>query len=519
MDKIIIVDFGSQYTQLIAKKIRKLKVYCEVISCNDLIPFDENIKGVILSGSPYSVTNQDSPRYDINNVCARYPLLGICYGAQLIANYYNGVIEKTGNGEYGSARMKVVSSNNLINIDSTVWMSHGDTIKYLPPMFQIMAETDNSIAMYHIPSSSKKRSPNTIDIIETYPVYGMQFHPEVYQTQYGFEMLHNFLYTECKCSMDWDMGVFIDNAMSDIVKKVGDRRVVMALSGGVDSTVAARLISSVIGDRFHGVFVDTGMLRSNEGDDVVNMYKGLGMNVTKIDAKDLFYSSLEGVYNPEIKRKIIGKLFIDIFKKFIIENCNGGVLLGQGTIYSDVIESNASSSHSVNIKSHHNVGGLPDDMNIELIEPIRSLFKDEVRDLGKHAGIPNYILYRHPFPGPGLAIRILGEISKERISTLQHADNIYISELISHNIYNKVWQAGAILLPVRSVGVMGDERVYGYTIVLRAVTSSDGMTADFAHIPHNILSIISNRIMNEVKGINRVVYDISSKPPATIEWE
>jgi GMP synthase (glutamine-hydrolysing) len=508
-EKILILDFGGQYTQLIARAVREANVYCEIIPFHQDIVYDEQLKGIILSGSPFSVNEKNAPDVDITTMQEKLPVLGICYGAQLAAKKFGGEVAKSNKREYGRALMRKKQEDVLLKdvMDlSQVWMSHSDTILAMPSGFEVLATTED------IPFAAFKRNGTG------HPVYGVQFHPEVYHSIEGKKILKNFLVNICGCKQDWTPAHFITDTVNNLKKVIGDRKVIMALSGGVDSTVAATLIHRAIGDRLSGIFVDNGVLRKNEFGEVLETYKKIGLNVKGVDAKDIFYRELQGKTDPEAKRKTIGKLFIDIFQEEA-KSIKGIELLGQGTIYPDVIESVSVHGPSVTIKSHHNVGGLPDIMHLGLIEPLRFLFKDEVRKVGYELGIPEELLQRHPFPGPGLAIRILGEITPEKVELLQEADYRYTKGLKDHNLYSQVWQAGAILLPVKSVGVMGDERTYEFTIALRAVTSVDGMTADWAHLPYDFLAFISNDIINNVKGINRVVYDISSKPPATIEWE
>jgi GMP synthase (glutamine-hydrolysing) len=508
-EKILILDFGSQYTQLIARAVREANVYCEIIPYHEEIEYDENLKGIILSGSPFSVNEPNAPDVDIQSIQQKMPVLGICYGAQLTAKKFGGEVAKSNKREYGRALMSKQRNDVLLHdvMDrSQVWMSHSDSILKMPQGFEVLATTDD------IPFAAFKLNGNG------HPVYGVQFHPEVYHSIEGKKVLKNFLVDICGCKQDWTPAHFITDTVDQLKKTIGNRRVIMALSGGVDSTVAATLIHRAIGDHLSGIFVDNGVLRKHEFEEVIATYRKIGLNVRGIDAKDLFYRELKGKTDPETKRKTIGRLFIDVFQTEA-KKIEGIELLGQGTIYPDVIESVSVHGPSQTIKSHHNVGGLPDIMHLGLVEPLRFLFKDEVRKVGHELGIPSELLQRHPFPGPGLAIRILGEITPEKVALLQEADHLYVKGLKEHNLYAQVWQAGAILLPVKSVGVMGDERTYEFTIALRAVTSVDGMTADWAHLPYEFLAHISNDIINNVKGINRVVYDISSKPPATIEWE
>jgi GMP synthase (glutamine-hydrolysing) len=509
-ERIIILDFGSQYTQLIARAVREANVYCEIIPYHKSFSFEPGLKGIILSGSPFSVNDEHAPDVNVQAMIREVPVLGVCYGAQLTAKRFGGKVEKSNKREYGRALLHKEKEDVLlgeVTERSQVWMSHADTILELPAGFELLATTES------IPIAAFKKNGS-----ENHPLYGLQFHPEVYHSIEGKKILHNFLVNVCGCSQDWTPAHFITDTVQQLKEKIGDRKVVMALSGGVDSTVAATLISRAIGDRLYGIFVDNGVLRKNEFENVLTTYKTIGLHVKGIDAKERFYNALAGKTDPEAKRKAIGKLFIDIFQEEA-SAISDIELLGQGTIYPDVIESISVHGPSVTIKSHHNVGGLPEKMHLDLVEPLRFLFKDEVRKIGRELGIPAAMIDRHPFPGPGLAIRILGEITPDKVKLLQDADDIYTNALKDHKLYATVWQAGAILLPVKTVGVMGDERTYEYTVALRAVTSVDGMTADWAHLPYDFLADVSNEIINQVKGINRVVYDISSKPPATIEWE
>lgn len=508
-EKILILDFGSQYTQLIARAVREANVYCEITPYNKPVNYSADLKGIILSGSPFSVNDPNAPQVDVATMNEKLPVLGICYGAQLTAKVFGGKVEKSEKREYGRATLKVQKKDTLwdgLSDTSQVWMSHGDSILETPKSFDILGITDS------IPVAAFKKTDSVN------PLYGLQFHPEVYHSTEGKKIIANFLIKVCGCAQDWTPAHFVSDTVAALKKQIGDRKVIMALSGGVDSTVAATLIHKAIGDRLFGIFVDNGVLRKNEFEQVLATYDKLGLNVKGIDASQKFYQLLAGKADPEEKRKIIGKTFIDVFDEES-HKVEGVELLGQGTIYPDVIESVSVHGPSVTIKSHHNVGGLPDTMKLELVEPLRYLFKDEVRKVGLELGIPHDLLFRHPFPGPGLAIRILGDITEEKVKLLQEADDLYMKGLKSFGLYDKIWQAGTILLPVKSVGVMGDERTYEYTVALRAVTSVDGMTADWAHLPYDFMAHISNEIINNVRGINRVVYDISSKPPATIEWE
>ena len=505
--KILILDFGSQYTQLIARRVRELNVYCEIHPFNHYPELNESYKGIILSGSPASVHDKDAPNIDWEKFSVHVPILGICYGAQLITQQSGGMVTKSIHREYGRAMLNLDVECPLfknVNKTSNVWMSHGDTITSLPEHFEIKAWTDSiPVAGFQIKGKH---------------VYGIQFHPEVTHSEEGKAILGNFLYDICGCEGDWTPAHFVTETIESVMQQVGKDKVILGLSGGVDSSVAATLISKAIGKQLYCIFINNGLLRKNEFEEVLEAYKVLDLNVKGVDASDQFYTALKGVDDPEEKRKIIGRVFVEIFDQeaSLVE---GAKWLAQGTIYPDVIESVSVNGPSVTIKSHHNVGGLPEKMNLKILEPLRNLFKDEVRKAGKELQLPDTILGRHPFPGPGLAIRILGEITSEKVRILQEADKIYIDILKESGWYDKIWQAGTIFLPVRSVGVMGDERTYENAVCLRAVTSMDGMTADWVHIPYEILAKISNQIINQVKGVNRVVYDISSKPPATIEWE
>jgi GMP synthase (glutamine-hydrolysing) len=518
-EKILILDFGSQYTQLIARSVREANVYCEITPFNKEIEFSPALKGVILSGSPFSVNDENALLVDVKKINEKVPVLGICYGAQLIAKLYGGVVEKSDKREYGRSKLQIKNEADEllkgVKNDSDVWMSHSDTIKKLPDTFSISASTHNiSVAAFdskNTPTGDAIRAGNNA-------IFGLQFHPEVYHSAEGKKIIRNFLVNVCKCSQDWTPAHFINDTVASIKERIGDKKVIMALSGGVDSTVAATLIHRAIGKNLYGIFVDNGVLRKDEFEQVIESCKNIGLNIKGVDAKNYFYRKLAGKSDPEEKRKAIGKSFIEIFDEEA-HKIEGIEFLGQGTIYPDVIESVSVHGPSVTIKSHHNVGGLPERMKLQLIEPLRSLFKDEVRKVGAELGLPSSLLNRHPFPGPGLAIRILGEVTEEKVELLQKADAVYVNALKKFDLYATVWQAGAILLPVKSVGVMGDERTYEFTVALRAVTSVDGMTADWAHLPYDFLAYVSNEIINNIKGINRVVYDISSKPPATIEWE
>jgi GMP synthase (glutamine-hydrolysing) len=508
-EKILILDFGSQYTQLIARRVRELNIYCEIHPYNKIPELTDNIKGVILSGSPFSVRDENAPIPYLEGIKGILPILGVCYGAQHLAKVSGGEVLPSKIREYGRANLSFVNSSNPllegISEGSQVWMSHGDTITTLPEGFEIITSTEDvKVAGYQITKEN---------------TFAIQFHPEVYHSTDGKQLLSNFLVNICECAQDWTADSFVQRTVEDLKAKLGHDKVVLGLSGGVDSTVAGVLLHKAIGANLYCIFVDNGLLRKNEFENVLEQYKGMGLNVKGVDSKERFYEVLDGLRDPEAKRKAIGNKFIDIFddEAHLIEDVKW---LAQGTIYPDVIESvSATGGPSATIKSHHNVGGLPDFMKLKVVEPLNTLFKDEVRRIGRSMGINESLLGRHPFPGPGLAIRILGDVTKEKVRILQEVDHIFISSLISAGLYDKVWQAGAIFLPVQSVGVMGDERTYENVVALRAVESTDGMTADWVHLPYEFLAKISNDIINKVKGINRVVYDISSKPPATIEWE
>lgn len=506
-EQILILDFGSQFTQLIARRVRELNVYCEIHPFNKVPKITPNIKGIILSGSPSSVRDHGFPDVDLN-LFGKIPVLGVCYGAQLIAHKSGGTVLPSQMREYGRAKLTSVDHHNEllkeISIDSQVWMSHADTISSIPEKFEIIASTPSvKIAAFKLKGEK---------------LYGIQFHPEVTHTLEGKNLLRNFVVHICDCAQDWTPDQFVEATIADLKRNLGDDKVVMALSGGVDSTVAAMLVHLAIGKNLYCIFVDNGLLRKNEFEQVLTSYKGMGLNIKGVDAKQKFYSALKNLTEPEAKRKAIGKTFIDVFDEESHKISNV-TWLGQGTIYPDVIESVSVKGPSATIKSHHNVGGLPETMKLKVVEPLKTLFKDEVRLVGKTLGIDPAILGRHPFPGPGLGIRILGDITEEKVRILQEVDHIFIQGLRNHSLYNKVWQAGAMLLPIQSVGVMGDERTYERVVALRAVVSVDGMTADWSHLPYEFLSEVSSEIINKVKGVNRVVYDISSKPPATIEWE
>ena len=538
-EKIIILDFGSQVTQLIGRRLRELNVYCEIYPFNRFSAPGPDVKGVILSGSPFSVRDEKAPQADLSQIKGKLPLLGICYGAQYLAYRFGGDVNASIAREYGRAMLDVTDSSSPlmkgVKAHSQVWMSHGDTIARLPEGGETIASTaDVENAAYHIKGED---------------TYAVQFHPEVYHTEEGSRILANFAYGICGCKGDWTPASFIDTAIAELREKIGNDKVILGLSGGVDSTVASVLLNKAIGHNLTCIFVNNGLLRKNEFEEVLESYKDMGLNVIGADASEEFIAELAGVTEPEQKRKIIGRLFIETFDRYAhkIENAKW---LAQGTIYPDVIESASVNGPSSTIKSHHNVGGLPEKMNLKIVEPLRALFKDEVRRVGRALGIKDELIGRHPFPGPSLGIRILGDVTEEKLRILRDADDIFIRELREYSLegnkaaiealagpgaeevrsasdptmpartlYDAIWQAGAILLPVRSVGVMGDERTYENTIALRAVISTDGMTADWVRLPYDFLAKVSNDIINKVRGVNRVVYDVSSKPPATIEWE
>jgi GMP synthase (glutamine-hydrolysing) len=513
-EKVLILDFGSQYTQLIARRIRELNIYSEIIPYNKVTVIDDSIKAVILSGSPFSVKDNNALHPDLKKLINERPVLAICYGAQYIANYYGGKVERSEKREYGKAQLNINGTKDPflknISTSSQVWMSHGDTIMTLPDQFELLAGTND------IPVAAFRSKPEAF----AQPVYCIQFHPEVTHSLEGIVLLKNFCIDIAGCKGTWTPAAFVEETVANLKKQIGNEKVLMALSGGVDSTVAALLLHKAVGKNLHCFFIDNGLLRKGEFEQVLTSYEGMGLDIEGVDAKEKFWSALAGVSDPEEKRKIIGRLFIEAFdEQAKAALAHDFVWLGQGTIYPDVIESISVHGPSVTIKSHHNVGGLPDNMKLKIVEPLRMLFKDEVRKVGAELNISPDILNRHPFPGPGLAIRILGPVSPEKVKLLQEADAVYINNLKNYDLYDKVWQAGTILLPVQSVGVMGDERTYEFTIALRAVDSMDGMTAEWSKLPHDFLATVSSEIINNVKGINRVVYDISTKPPATIEWE
>lgn len=508
MQKILILDFGSQYTQLIARRVRELNIYCEIHPFNNPPKSVKEYCGVILSGSPSSVRDENAPHPNLEEIKGKMPLLGVCYGSQYLAHYFGGEVLPSKTREYGRAHLSFVNSENIlfrgIHENSQVWMSHGDTIARVPENYEIIASTDDvKVAAYQIQGEE---------------TFAIQFHPEVYHSTDGTTLLRNFLVDVCGCAQDWTPDSFVESTVQSLKEKLGNDKVVLGLSGGVDSTVAGVLLHKAIGDNLTCIFVDNGLLRKDEFEDVLDSYKHMGLNVIGVDAKKRFWDALAGESDPETKRKIIGREFIEVFdaEAHKIQDVKW---LAQGTIYPDVIESCSVNGPSATIKSHHNVGGLPETMKLKIVEPLNLLFKDEVRRVGRSLNIEPKLLGRHPFPGPGLAIRILSDITPEKVQILQEVDAIFINGLREAGLYDQVWQAGAMLLPVQSVGVMGDERTYENCVALRAVESTDGMTADWVHLPYEFMAKVSNKIINQVKGVNRVVYDISSKPPATIEWE
>ncbi|HHJ49351.1 MAG TPA: glutamine-hydrolyzing GMP synthase [Phaeodactylibacter sp.] len=511
-EKVLILDFGSQYTQLIARRVRELNVYCEIQPYNKPVTEEDGLKALILSGSPFSVKDDHALRMPLQELAGKYPILAICYGAQLVADELGGEVARSRKREYGKAHLINMQHEDPIfrgiPEDSQVWMSHADHILHLPKGYQIIAGTENiEVAAFR---SGENELPH--------PIYGFQFHPEVTHSEHGKQLLENFLLQIAGCRGEWTPATFVEETVEQIKRRVGNEGVLLGLSGGVDSSVAAALLHRAIGDRLVCFFIDNGLLRKGEYEEVLYSYRDMGLNIVGVDAKAEFYAALKGLSEPEAKRKAIGRTFVEVFQREAAK-LHDIQWLAQGTIYPDVIESVSVHGPSVTIKSHHNVGGLPDILHLKIIEPLRMLFKDEVRRVGRALGLPEDILGRHPFPGPGLAIRILGEVTPEKVALLQEADAIFIGELRRGGLYGQVWQAATILLPIQSVGVMGDERTYEKTVVLRAVNSLDGMTAEWSRLPHDFLARVSNRIINQVKGINRVVYDISTKPPATIEWE
>ncbi len=507
MKKVIIVDFGSQYTQLIARRVREQHVFCEIVPFHRGVEVKEDIGGVILSGSPCSVNQEDAPDFALDSIIGKVPVLAVCYGAQLLAKKQSGQVARSEMREYGRAHFNATEKSPLfksVTPASQVWMSHGDTITQLPQGYHLIGSTETvEVAAFQH---------------DSLPVYALQFHPEVTHSLEGGQIVRNFLFEVCKLKPDWTPAAFIESTVAEVRERVGDAKVICGLSGGVDSTVAASLIHKAIGDQLTCIFVDNGLLRKNEYEQVLTQYEQLGLNVIGVNAKERFWGELAEVTDPETKRKIIGRIFIEVFQEEA-DKIKGATFLAQGTIYPDVIESVSVAGPSVTIKSHHNVGGLPEKMHLKVVEPLRNLFKDEVREVGYDLGLSHDFVGRHPFPGPGLAIRILSDVTPEKVALLQEVDAIFIDSLKEKELYDEVWQAFAVLLPVSSVGVMGDERTYENVVALRAVGSRDGMTADWSRLPYDFLGEVSNRIINQVKGVNRVVYDISSKPPATIEWE
>jgi len=507
-EMILILDFGSQYTQLIARRIRELNVYCEIHPYNKIPKIEKHIKGVILSGSPFSVRDKEAPKPLLEGIRKQFPLLGVCYGAQYLAQHDGGEVLPSEIREYGRANLSYINKENGLlqgmNLGSQVWMSHGDTILSTPETFEIIASTkDVAVGGFKIKDE---------------PTYGIQFHPEVYHSTEGTQLLKNFLVDICGVSQSWTPTSFVEETVAELKAHLGNDKVILGLSGGVDSSVAAMLLHQAIGQNLHCIFVDNGLLRKNEFEEVLHSYKDMGLNVIGVRAAEQFYAALAGIREPEAKRKAIGKTFIDVFDEEA-KRITDVKWLAQGTIYPDVIESVSINGPSATIKSHHNVGGLPDYMKLKVVEPLKSLFKDEVRRVGKALKMKSELLGRHPFPGPGLGIRILSDVTAEKVRILQEVDYIFIQGLKEKGLYDQVWQAGAMLTPIQAVGVMGDERTYENVVALRAVSSTDGMTADWSHLPYEFLAEVSNAIINRVKGVNRVVYDISSKPPATIEWE
>lgn len=511
-EQILILDFGSQYTQLIARRVRELDVYCEIVPYNKVPALTPAVKGVILSGSPFSVLQPEALHPELEPLLGEVPTLGVCYGAQYLAHHHRGEVLNSNKREYGRARLSAIAHDDDllrdVPVGSQVWMSHGDTITRLPTGFELLASTaDVPVAAFRSTRAAFAK-----------PVFGIQFHPEVTHSEHGKQLLRNFCYDVCGCSGDWTPAHFVDETVARLKGELGNDKVLMALSGGVDSTVAASLLQRAVGEKLICFFVDNGLLRKDEFQEVLDSYRGMGLNITGVDSRAAFYTALAGVTDPELKRKAIGRTFIEVFDTEA-RKATGVTWLGQGTIYPDVIESVSVHGPSVTIKSHHNVGGLPEMMDLKVVEPLRSLFKDEVREVGAAVGVPAHILSRHPFPGPGLGIRILGDVTPAKVAMLQEADAIFTRHLRTSGWYDKVWQAGAVLLPVQSVGVMGDERTYEKTVALRAVSSLDGMTAEWSRLPYDLLADVSGEIINNVRGVNRVVYDVSTKPPATIEWE